>query len=71
MAERSLANRRGVISGTPAAEAARAIADAIIADDGPLRVACDPMSAQMLEMWRQTPDEQWMQSMMSMLWGIE
>ena len=68
MAERSLANRRGVIAGTSAEEAARAIADAICADDGPLRIACDPMSAQMLEMWRQVPDEQWMRSMMSLLW---
>jgi NAD(P)-dependent dehydrogenase (short-subunit alcohol dehydrogenase family) len=71
MAERSLANRRGVAAGTPATDAAHAIADAIVAGDGPLRIACDPMSAQMLDMWRQASDEQWMRSMMSMLWGIE
>jgi hypothetical protein len=70
MAERSLANRRSVAAGTSADDAARAIADAICADEGPLRVGCDPMSAQMLEMWRQAPDEQWMRSMMAMLWDV-
>jgi NAD(P)-dependent dehydrogenase (short-subunit alcohol dehydrogenase family) len=33
---------------TPAAEAARRIADAALDDDGPLRVGCDPMSEGML-----------------------
>lgn len=70
MAARSLANRRSVTAGTATADAARSIADAIAADDGPLRVGCDPMSAQMLDMWRQAPDEQWMRSMISMLWDI-
>ena len=70
LAERSLANRRSVAAGTPADDAARAIADAILADEGPLRVGCDPMGAQMLEMWRQAPDEQWMRSMMAMLWDV-
>jgi NAD(P)-dependent dehydrogenase (short-subunit alcohol dehydrogenase family) len=70
MAERSFANRRGLAAGTAVAAAATSIADAICADDGPLRVGCDPMSAQMLDMWRQMPDEQWMRSMMSMLWGV-
>lgn len=71
LSERSLTIRRGIAAGTPADDAARAIADAIVDDASPLRVACDPMSAQMLAMWRQTSDEDWMRSMMSMLWGIE
>jgi NAD(P)-dependent dehydrogenase (short-subunit alcohol dehydrogenase family) len=70
MAERSLANRRSVTAGTSVADAGRYIADAICSDDGPLRVGCDPMSTQMLEMWRQVPDEKWMRSMMSMLWDV-
>jgi hypothetical protein len=34
---------------TPADEAARRIVDALLDDDGPLRVGCDPMSTGMLD----------------------
>ena len=37
---------------TPAAEAARRIADAILDDDAPLRDGCDDMSEGMLTAWR-------------------
>lgn len=71
MAERSLAARKGAQGlVTPAAEAARAIADAILDDGAPLRVGCDPMSSGMLDAWRQTSDEAWMRAMLSSLWGI-
>ena len=43
--------------GVEAAEAARAIADAILDDGAPLRVACDPMGTGLLEAWRQGGDE--------------
>ena len=39
---------------TPAAEAARRIADAILDDDGPLRYGCDDMSEGMLAGWRRS-----------------
>jgi hypothetical protein len=52
-------------------DAAHAIVDAILNDDAPLRVGCDPMSTQILEAWRQTADEEWMRSMLSALWGID
>ncbi|HKA15977.1 MAG TPA: SDR family NAD(P)-dependent oxidoreductase [Myxococcota bacterium] len=52
-AEKLLAGRRGVAAMTTAPEAAaRAIADAIVDDESPLRVACDPLGANMLEAWR-------------------
>lgn len=50
---------------TPAADAARAIADAVLDDDGPLRYGCDPLSVGMLEAWRTTPDEDLMRAVMS------
>ncbi len=46
-----------VAAGTPPDDAARAIADAILNDDAPLRVACDPMGAGLLEAWRSSDDE--------------
>lgn len=71
MAERSFENRKGASAlVTAPAEAARSIADAILNDDSPLRVGCDPMSNQMLDAWRETADEDWMRSMLSALWGI-
>jgi NAD(P)-dependent dehydrogenase (short-subunit alcohol dehydrogenase family) len=48
---------------TPVADAAAAIADAILDDDGPLRHACDPMGAGLLESWRANTDEQTMEPM--------
>lgn len=50
---------------TPTADAARAIGDAILDDDGPLRYGCDPLSVGMLDAWRQTPDEDLMRAVMS------
>lgn len=70
MARRSRELRGQVQGGTPVEAAAGAIADAILEDDGPLRRACDPMGEQMLASWRQMPDEDWMRSMLSMLWQI-
>ena len=71
MAERSYENRKGASAlVTVPGDAARSIVDAILNDDAPLRVGCDPMSAQMLDAWRQTSDEDWMRSMLSVLWGI-
>jgi NAD(P)-dependent dehydrogenase (short-subunit alcohol dehydrogenase family) len=65
MAEHMLANRQVVRDmTTPPADAARAIADAILDDDGPLRYGCDPMSVGMLEAWRGTSDEQMMRQML-------
>ena len=71
MAERSYENRKAAAPFvTSAADAAKTIADVILADEGPLRCGCDAMSTQMLEMWRQAPDEDWMRSMLSTLWGL-
>jgi len=39
------------------ADAAALIVDAIMADDGPMRYGCDPLSIGMLELWRQSDDE--------------
>jgi NAD(P)-dependent dehydrogenase (short-subunit alcohol dehydrogenase family) len=50
---------------TPAAEAARRIADAILDDDGPLRYGCDDMSEGMLQGWSTAPsDEAWLRPML-------
>jgi len=57
---------RDAINGleTSTADAARAIADAILDDDGPLRYGCDPMSVGLLDGWRASSDEQFMQGML-------
>jgi NAD(P)-dependent dehydrogenase (short-subunit alcohol dehydrogenase family) len=39
------------------ADAARAIADAIFATEGPMRRGCDPLSVQQIAHWRTTDDE--------------
>ena len=39
------------------AEAARAIVDAIVETSGPMRYRCDPVSYELLELWRQHDDE--------------
>lgn len=49
---------------TSTADAARAIVDAILDDDAPLRVACDPLASGMLDAWRATTDESFMQAML-------
>jgi len=51
---------------TPAAEAARRIADAILDDDAPLRVGCDDLSVGMIAGWRNAAsDEAWMQPLLA------
>jgi hypothetical protein len=40
------------------------IADAILDDDAPLRVGCDPLSIGLLDGWRATSDEEFMRAMM-------
>lgn len=47
---------------TPVAVAAEAIVDAICDDGAPLRVACDPVGAGLLEAWRAASDEDAMAS---------
>lgn len=65
MAERYHAGRQGIESMiTPTADAAAAIVDAVLDDDAPLRVGCDPMSVGMLEAWRGQPDEDFLRSML-------
>jgi hypothetical protein len=49
---------------TPPAEAARAIADAILDDASPLRSGCDPLGQGLLEAWRGQTDEAFMQGML-------
>lgn len=49
---------------TSTADAARAIADAVLDDDAPLRVACDPLASGLLDAWRTTTDEALMQAML-------
>ncbi len=64
-AEKLLAGRRGVAAMTTSSEsAARAIADAILDDASPLRVACDPLGAGLLEAWRTHGDEELMRAML-------
>ena len=50
---------------TPAAEAARRIADAILDDDAPLRAGCDDLSEGMLTGWRAGSDEAWMRPLLA------
>ncbi|MFA5883978.1 MAG: SDR family NAD(P)-dependent oxidoreductase [Acidimicrobiia bacterium] len=66
MAQRMYDGRVGNIAGmvTPAADAARLIADAILDDAAPLRVGCDPLSIGMLDAWRQASDEEFMSGIM-------
>jgi NAD(P)-dependent dehydrogenase (short-subunit alcohol dehydrogenase family) len=65
MAERAYAGRQNVEAMvTPVDEAARAIVDAILDDDAPLRVGCDPLSVGMLDAWRQQADEAFQVSML-------
>ncbi len=64
LAERAHAARRGLGS-TPVAAAAEAIVDAILDDDAPLRCACDPLGAQLLASWRETPDEELQRGMLA------
>lgn len=67
MALRMYEGRTANIAGkvTHAGDAARAIADAILDDDAPLRVGCDPLSVAMLDAWRRTSDEDLMRPMIA------
>jgi NAD(P)-dependent dehydrogenase (short-subunit alcohol dehydrogenase family) len=65
MAERAFQGRQNAEAMvTPVDEAARAIVDAILDDDAPLRVGCDPMAVGMLDAWRQQSDESFQRSML-------
>jgi len=65
MAERYHAGRQGIAGSiTSTDDAAHAIVDAILDDDAPLRVACDPLAAGLLDAWRATSDEALMQGML-------
>lgn len=64
-AERYYEGRQGIEAMvTSTADAANAIADAILDDAAPLRVACDPLAVGMLDGWRQSDDESFMQAML-------
>jgi NAD(P)-dependent dehydrogenase (short-subunit alcohol dehydrogenase family) len=65
LAESLWTTRQGIRDAyTPASEAARRIADAILDDDGPLRYGCDDMSEGMLEGWRSVAsDDAWLRPM--------
>jgi hypothetical protein len=39
------------------ADAARAVVDAIVDSSGPMRYGCDPVSLELLDLWRQCDDE--------------
>jgi NAD(P)-dependent dehydrogenase (short-subunit alcohol dehydrogenase family) len=66
-AEKMWASRQTIRSAyTPAEEAARRIADAILDDDGPLRYGCDDMSEGMLTGWRSVAsDDDWLRPMLA------
>ena len=65
MAERYHAGRQGIEGMvTSVADAAVAIVDAILDDDAPLRVGCDPLAVGLLDAWRGQSDEALMQSML-------
>jgi NAD(P)-dependent dehydrogenase (short-subunit alcohol dehydrogenase family) len=65
MAERTHQGRLNVDGMiTPAADAARAIVDAVVDDDAPLRHGCDPLGRGLLDAWRTQSDEALMRSML-------
>ncbi len=65
VARRAHEGRRGVAGlETPPADAARAIADAILDDTSPLRCGCDPLGRGLLEAWRGQSDESFVQGML-------
>jgi NAD(P)-dependent dehydrogenase (short-subunit alcohol dehydrogenase family) len=66
IAELMWESRQGITNMyTPAAAAAREIADAILDDDGPLRYGCDPLSDGMIDAWRVADNEAFMRSMLA------
>ena len=65
VAEKLWSSRQGVRTAyTPAAEAARRIADAILDDGGPLRYGCDDMSEGMLGGWNASDNAEWTDTML-------
>jgi NAD(P)-dependent dehydrogenase (short-subunit alcohol dehydrogenase family) len=67
LAQALLAGRRAVAAMTTSPEsAARVIADAILDDASPLRVACDPLGSGQLEAWRTHSDEELMRAMLNL-----
>ena len=49
----------------PVDHAARAIVDAIVAEEGPMRYSCDPLGCGLLDVWRASDDEALYQMMAS------
>ena len=65
MAQRYVEGRAAVEDQkTSTADAANAIVEAILDDDAPLRVACDPLAAGLLDGWRAGSDESLMEAML-------
>jgi len=65
VAERVHAGRMGTEARvTPPENAARAIADAILDDDAPLRLGCDPLSDGLIAGWREETDEAFRRGML-------
>jgi len=65
MAQRYFEGRQGIGPMiTSVEDAARAIADAVLDDDAPLRVGCDPMAVGMIDAWRGQSDETFQRSML-------
>jgi len=72
MAERvDRARRSSASAATPAGRVAVAIADAILDDASPLRIAPDPMGGGLLGLWRSQDDETVMRPMVSLFSGRE
>ncbi len=71
LAEHMNANKTNSVASLvyPVADAAGLIVDAIVADDGPMRYGCDPLSTGMLEAWRSSSDEEFMTGMLKSLGG--
>jgi NAD(P)-dependent dehydrogenase (short-subunit alcohol dehydrogenase family) len=71
LAEHMNANKTNSVASLvyPVADAANLIVDAIVADDGPMRYGCDPLSSGMLEGWRNASDEEFMTGMLKSLGG--
>lgn len=64
----ALEQRRGVAPlVTAAKDAARTIADAILDDEAPLRVGCDPLAVGAIDAWRAAADEDLMGPMLAAL----
>jgi len=70
-AERYYEGRRAIEGQVASArDAARVIVDAVLDDDAPLRVGCDPLAVGLLDAWRGSSDEDLMQAMLPAWTGI-